>query len=201
MNKKNVEFNKRFANGKQFIRYTKDDNIIEENKDFFWQQQEVYNHIEPIIMSIKAKLKNKDIEYTEKQFDEYFYGENSLVSLLIPTQRAYNAIKNQKSEFLNRLSLPNLVVEDGSINIDNLEEENMYAGKILVYRQGAKKPETLNEDINKYDVYEKEEQRLLEEFSRLVGDIDFRIFMFEKWVKEYDKRVEELHKLLLGEQQ
>lgn len=184
MSKKNVEFNKRFANGEQFIRYTKDDNIIEENKDFFWQQQEVYNHIEPIIMSIKAKLKNKDIEYTEKQFDEYFYGENSLVSLLIPTQRAYNAIKNQKSEFLNRLSLPNLVVEDGSIDIDNLEEENMYAGKILVYRQGAKKPEILSENINKYDVYEKEEQRLLEEFSRLVEDIDYRIFLFEKWIEE-----------------
>lgn len=186
MNRKIIEFNKRFANGEQFIRYDKNKKIIKEDKSFFWQQQEVYNHIEPIIMSIKAKLKNKGIKYTEKQFDEYFYRENGLVSLLIPIQRAYNSIKNQKSEFLNRLSLPNLVVEDGSVDIDNLEEENMCAGKILVYRQGSKKPETLNEDINKYYVYEKEEQRLLKEFSILVGNIDFRIVMFEKWIEEYN---------------
>ena len=192
MRNKIIEFNKRFANGEQFTKYDKK-NITKNDKDYFWQSREVYNHIEPIIMSIKAKLENKDIKYTKKQFDEYFYGENGLVSLLIPTQRAYNAIKNQKSEFLDRLSLPNLVVEDGSVDIDNLEEENICAGKILVYRQGAKKPEILSENINKYDVYEKEEQRLLEEFSRLVGDIDYRIFLFEKWIEE-DNRLNKINK-------
>ena len=38
----------------------------------------------------------------------------SMISRLIPIQRAYNAVKNRKHEYINRLTLGVLAVEDGS---------------------------------------------------------------------------------------
>ena len=51
-----------------------------------------------------------------------FYG-TSIIERLIPLQRAYNAVKNRKHEFINRLSMGVLSIEDGSVDTDNLEEE------------------------------------------------------------------------------
>ena len=96
-----------------------------------------------------------------------FWGK-SLVERLIPIQRAYNAVKNRKHEFLNRLTLGVLAVEDGSVDIDNLEEEGLAPGKILVYRQGANVPEYLDSERLPTD-FEKEEEKLLEEFTTLSG--------------------------------
>ena len=36
-----------------------------------------------------------------------------------------------------------LMVEDGSVDTDNLEEEGLSPGKILVYRQGSVKPQLM----------------------------------------------------------
>ena len=68
-----------------------------------------------------------------------FWG-TGIVERLIPVQRAYNAVKNRKHEFLNRISMGVLTVEDGSVDLDNLEEEGLSPGKILVYRQGSNAP-------------------------------------------------------------
>ncbi|MBP3431680.1 MAG: hypothetical protein J6K39_02370 [Clostridia bacterium] len=92
----------------------------------------------------------------------------SMISRLIPIQRAYNAVKNRKHEYLNRLTLGVLAVEDGSVDIDNLEEEGLAPGKILVYRQGSNAPAFLGGEQVPSD-FEKEEERLLQEFYALSG--------------------------------
>ena len=96
-----------------------------------------------------------------------FYGA-SVIERLIPIQRAFNAVKNRKHEFINRLSSGVMMVEDGSINVDDLAEEGLSPGKILVYRQGANKPEILSENSLPKD-FNEEEQRLLEEFVAVSG--------------------------------
>ena len=92
----------------------------------------------------------------------------SLIERMIPIQRAYNAVKNRKHEYLNRLTLGVLTVEDGSVDIDNLEEEGLAPGKILIYRQGSTPPQYLDTESLPTD-FEKEEERLLSEFTTISG--------------------------------
>ena len=92
----------------------------------------------------------------------------SVVDRIIPIQRAYNAVKNRKHEFMNRLSMGVLNVEDGSVDLDNLEDEGLCPGKVLVYRQGSKAPEFLNGEKLSGDFAE-EENKLLDEFSNISG--------------------------------
>lgn len=96
-----------------------------------------------------------------------FWG-NSVIERLIPLQRAYNAVKNRKHEFINRLSMGILSVEDGSVDIDNLEDEGLCPGKVLVYRQGADKPTYLSAESIP-DGLSDEEDKLLDEFSKISG--------------------------------
>lgn len=100
-----------------------------------------------------------------------FWGA-SIVERVIPVQRAYNAVKNRKHEFLNRLAMGILTVEDGSVDIDSLEEEGLSPGKILVYRQGAEKPK-LMESGNVPADFSSEEDRLLQEFVTISGVSQF----------------------------
>ena len=99
-----------------------------------------------------------------------FWG-TSVIERLIPVQRAYNAVKNLKHEFINRLSLGVLSVEDGSVDLDNLEDEGLCPGKVLVYRQGACEPKYLEAETLPNGI-EKEEENLLEEFKTISGVSD-----------------------------
>lgn len=92
----------------------------------------------------------------------------SLVERAIPVQRAYNAVKNRKQEYLNRLTMGVLTVEDGSVDVDNLEEEGLAPGKVLIYRQGASTPKFLEGESLPGDL-EKEEEVLLTEIAELSG--------------------------------
>lgn len=96
-----------------------------------------------------------------------FWG-TSVIERLIPVQRAFNAVKNRKHEFINRLSLGVLSVEDGSVDLDNLEDEGLCPGKVLVYRQGASEPKYLQSEALPNGI-ESEEQQLLDEFSTISG--------------------------------
>jgi hypothetical protein len=96
-----------------------------------------------------------------------FYG-TSMVERAIPVQRAYNAVKNRKHEFLNRIAMGVLTVEDGSVDTDNLESEGLSPGKILVYRQGSTPPRLMNPGSVPAD-FTVEEQRLLDEFVDVSG--------------------------------
>ena len=92
----------------------------------------------------------------------------SVIERIIPVQRAYNAVKNRKHEFLNRLSMGILTVEDGSVDTDNLEIEGLSPGKVLVYRQGANPPSIMSNASVPAD-FALEEERLLDEFSEISG--------------------------------
>ena len=99
-----------------------------------------------------------------------FYGA-SVIDRLIPIQRAYNAVKNRKHEFLNRLSMGVLKVEDGSIDIEDLEDEGLCPGKIIVYRQGSTPPSYLTEE-SVSNSFAEEEDKLLDEFRNISGVSD-----------------------------
>ncbi|MBE7079680.1 MAG: hypothetical protein E7371_00405 [Clostridiales bacterium] len=99
-----------------------------------------------------------------------FFGA-SVIDRMIPVQRAYNTVRNRKHEFLNRLSMGILTVEDGSVDADALEEDGLLPGKILVYRQGGKPPEIL--DCGSMPSEFKDEEEWLEkEFSLVSGISD-----------------------------
>ncbi len=96
-----------------------------------------------------------------------FFG-TSVVDRMIPLQRAYNAVRNRKHEFLNRLSMGVLAVEDGSLDAEELAEDGLYPGKVLVYRQGADKPTFLDCGTLPSE-FEREEERIQNEFILVSG--------------------------------
>ena len=95
----------------------------------------------------------------------------SVIERLIPVQRAFNAVKNRKQEFLNRLCMGVMTVEDGSVDVDALAEEGLSPGKILVYRQGGKAPELMTE-FSMPASFAEEEENLINEFVRISGVSD-----------------------------
>lgn len=99
-----------------------------------------------------------------------FWG-SSIIERLIPVQRSFNTLKNRKHEFLNRLSMGVLTVEDGSVDTDNLEDDGLSPGKVLVYRQGSTPPKFMNFDRIPVD-FATEESMLLNEFSYVSGVSD-----------------------------
>ncbi|MGD9901017.1 MAG: hypothetical protein AB7S44_00575 [Spirochaetales bacterium] len=102
-----------------------------------------------------------------------FWG-TSIIERLIPVQRAYNAVKNRKHEFLNRISMGILTVEDGSVDVDNLEEEGLSPGKVLIYRQGSSAPKIMDSGEIPSD-FSDEEERLLNEFIQISGVSDLML--------------------------
>lgn len=102
-----------------------------------------------------------------------FFG-GSLVERMIPIQKAYNAVKNRKHEFFNRLTAGVLLAEDGSVDVDDLDEEGIAPGKVIIYRQGCEKPEMVNFGSVPQEFGE-EEDRLLKEFVTVSGVNDFLV--------------------------
>lgn len=95
----------------------------------------------------------------------------SVIERCIPVQRAYNAVKNRKHEFINRLASGVLAVEDGSTDTDLLEEEGLAPGRVIIYRQGSNPPQLMNPGSVPVD-FTYEEERLLSEFKLISGVSD-----------------------------
>ena len=102
-----------------------------------------------------------------------FFG-NGLVERMIPIQRAYNELKNRKHEFFNRITAGVIVAEDGSVDVDELAEDGIAPGKIIVYRQGCNPPQMLNLGSVPAE-FGDEEDRLLKEFITVSGVSDFML--------------------------
>lgn len=102
-----------------------------------------------------------------------FFG-TSVIERIIPVQRSYNAVKNRKHEYLNRLSMGILTVEDGSVDYENLEEEGLCPGKVLVYRQGSNAPKIMDNGTIPSE-FKEEEDKLLSEFNQISGVSDFMV--------------------------
>ena len=96
-----------------------------------------------------------------------FFG-TSVIERIIPLQRAYNAVKNRKHEFLNRVTVGVVTVEDGSVDVNELSEDGLQPGKVLVYRQGATPPRMMAAQSVPVDFFS-EEERLTEEFITVSG--------------------------------
>jgi hypothetical protein len=96
-----------------------------------------------------------------------FFG-SSVVERLIPLQRAYNAVKCRKHEFLNRITMGILAVEDGSVDAEELSEDGLNPGKVIVYRQGGTPPEMLTLG-NVPSEFGEEEKNILSEFTKVAG--------------------------------
>lgn len=124
----------------------------------------------PYINKIDEKRGFPFIKQTSLDQIGCFWG-NSIIERIIPVQRAYNTIKNRKHEFLNRLSMGVLTVEDGSVDIDNLEDEGLSPGKVLVYRQGSTPPKYMLNTSVPID-FSKEEETLLNEIMLISGTSD-----------------------------
>ena len=153
-----IEYHKRFAKGEQYLEINANGEIVETDRANYWQERAVYNHLSLIVD------KYKDLG------EEFIYGKNGLVSRLIPLQRAYNAIKNRELEYINRISLGVLCVEDGSVDIDELREDGVSGGRVIVYRQGANPPALSNEVLNTQsyiesaNAYKKEMYEMAQQF-------------------------------------
>lgn len=96
-----------------------------------------------------------------------FFGA-SIIERLIPIQRTYNAVKNRKQEFLNRISMGVISVEDGSVDTDELTDEGLSPGKVIVYRQGSKPPQVMPATTLPND-FMYEEDKLYSEFINVSG--------------------------------
>lgn len=171
-----IEFNKRFANGEQYIKInqyaqdTVDDapelQVIEPiEKNYYWEQRAVYNKILPIIEYFDHRYKNKINQFID--YESLIYGENGLVERLIPLQIEYNNIRNKKNEYFTRLSVGVAFVEDGAIDVDELSEQGLQPGGIIIYRQGSVMPSIVQPDIKHYEVYSKELDRLEKEIAEV----------------------------------
>ncbi len=68
-----------------------------------------------------------------------FFGK-SAIERLIPIQRAYNGCVNRIHEFIKQVAIGSYIVEEGSIDIDEYEQEGQAPGACLVYKQGSNPP-------------------------------------------------------------
>lgn len=152
-----IKFRKEFASGKQNRHIDPEGNIVDDELRYYWEQRPIYNITGCLVGSAKGYLKR----ITEKNFDdldEIIYDDNGLVDMLIPCQQSYNALKGRYAEYVDKLSIGEIVVEDGSVDTDTLAEDGLAPGKILVYRQGSVPPtisytdpkvlESINEQCN-----------------------------------------------------
>lgn len=136
-NKVREQFNRRYAAGEQNIYIDKETHkILEKEKNYYWQKTTVYNKILPMIESLSAKI-NMD----QKMLDKIIYGVNGFVERLIPYQSAYNDAMNRRLEALDKLSNGPIFIEDGSVDVDELTEEDIAPGKVIIYRQGSMAPQ------------------------------------------------------------
>lgn len=131
---------------------------------------------------LNAELNSRTFPFI-KQISNYmpgnFFGV-SVVDRMIPLQRAYNAVRNRKHEYFNRAVMSVLTVEDGSVDTEELEMEGLSPGKVLVYRQGSKSPEIMQNPELNID-FNEEEERLLSELKTVSGVSDMMSDSYAKY--------------------
>lgn len=135
------------------------------------ENQLLYYGILPYINGVEGRREIPFIKQNSIDKTGSFFG-TSVIERVIPVQRAYNAVKNRKQEFLNRLTMGVVSVEDGSVDVDDLAEDGLSPGKIVVYRQGSRPPSVIGTgNIPAELIYE--EERLLNEFILISGVSEF----------------------------
>lgn len=93
----------------------------------------------------------------------------SVAERCLPIQRAYNAVKNRKHEYLNRAVIGVWTYEEGTIeDTETLEEEGFAPGTLIPRRQGSAPP-TQVQNAQLPPSFSQEEESLMREFREISG--------------------------------
>ena len=68
-----------------------------------------------------------------------FFGK-STIERMIPIQRAYNGCVNRIHEYIKQIAIGSYIVEEGSVDIEEYEQNGQAPGAMLVYKQGSAPP-------------------------------------------------------------
>ena len=68
-----------------------------------------------------------------------FFGK-SVIERMIPIQRAYNGCVNRIHEFIKQIAIGSYITEEGSVDIEEYEQNGQAPGALLVYKQGSSPP-------------------------------------------------------------
>ena len=68
-----------------------------------------------------------------------FFGK-SAIERMIPLQRAYNGCVNRIHEFIKQVAIGSYITEEGSIDVEEYEQNGQAPGALLVYKQGSAPP-------------------------------------------------------------
>ena len=68
-----------------------------------------------------------------------FFGK-SVIERLIPLQRAYNGCVNRIHEYIKRVAIGSYIAEEGSVDIEEYEQNGQAPGAMLVYKVGSQPP-------------------------------------------------------------
>lgn len=165
-----IEWQKHFVKGNQFTEFNIFDGSIQniQRRNFF-DSQKVFNLIK------------KDVDEWDIKYGEIIWGQNKYVDQLIPYQIQYNNYMNQVITMTEQLAKPILVVEDGAVDIDALEEEGLAPGKLLVYRQGSIPPTSLiKPDIKGIELIKNLADSIKNELKELIESIEIYLIQLKK---------------------
>jgi hypothetical protein len=110
------------------------------------------------------------VRQTSESVPGAFYGR-SVIERALPVQRALNAVKNRKAEFLNRLACGIMIVEEGSVDTEILENEGLKPGAIIEFHAGCVPPRFMEGAAIPSEL-EREELRLIDEMATITGGLD-----------------------------
>lgn len=65
---------------------------------------------------------------------------SSIVERCIPIQRDYNAVRNRINEYMARMTIGNMVVEQGSLVDDSILDGGLPPGTVVEYKPGSQQP-------------------------------------------------------------
>ena len=68
-----------------------------------------------------------------------FFGK-SAIERMIPIQRAYNGCVNRIHEYIKHIAIGSYIAEEGSIDIEEYEQNGQAPGAMLVYKSGTEAP-------------------------------------------------------------
>lgn len=100
--------------------------IIVGDKELVYYGDLPYSRI-PIVQSVCVEVAGQ------------FFGK-SAIERLIPIQRAYNGCINRIHEYIKRIAIDGYITEEGSIDIEEYEQNGQAPGAMLVYKQGSNPP-------------------------------------------------------------
>ncbi len=86
-----------------------------------------------------------------------FFGK-SVIEDLIPLQRAYNGCKNKMHDYISTLAANSLLVEEGSVDVEQMEENGTAPGAPVVYKRGYTPPVAMRHESMPGEIYAECEQ-------------------------------------------